>query len=34
MILARALLKRPEHVELVQKLKTFVEKNLAGNAWR
>jgi hypothetical protein len=33
-ILATPLLKRPEHVELVQKLKVFVENNLAGNAWR
>jgi hypothetical protein len=34
MILARALLKRPEHVELVQKLQVFIDNNLAGNAWR
>jgi hypothetical protein len=34
MIIGNTLLKRPEHVELVQRLKVFVENNLEGNAWR
>ena len=34
MIIANTLLKRPKHVELVQKLKVFIDNNLAGNAWR